>query len=224
MSHAPNTYKAFAPGEKERIIEDYKTMTAAEVAKKYGRTKASIISMVQKEREKAKAAPAPEPKRFVAKSKTPELPPAPEPIMATYTLQPRRDAKEPNTPPPQPKPQPTPEMVPLGEAKTIGYKGIGCDFKRTAEFLIRRLMPVNFRSIWLLMRYIIDGGGWVEVVSPYHTKDGKEYYFSIKVVEHDSYYYTAHLYGVLIGTHFTISRASIQRKGEDYDLTFKARE
>ena len=217
---------------REKEIYDYYEEHGTEKAvAHFGLSKAYIYGVASRYRKTLKSEPAPQPapqpapepapepkKKFIIKKKptpppTPEPAPAPEPDWMSYLEVAKSKAKTALETLKQATPPPTPER------HSFGYKGFGCDFYRTARFFIERLHPYNNQAIWNLFRMILENGGDLEVISPYHSKDGKDYYFSIRI-NTDVCFYTAHIHGSLIGSRFNLERVVAFYRNDSYEMIF----
>lgn len=200
----------------------------------------------------ARAAMKAAPKKFTPKPKMPEPEPEPEPEPNTIESPPEPDwqkwleegrersrmllekaqeaaaaadaaAAAAAAPSPPPSSQPSPEPASFAAMRpSWGYKGFGCDFAKTARFLINRIYPTTNTPMWMYLRLMLQVGAELEVISPYHSKDGTDYYYSISIT-HDGTIYTAHLYGPLIGSRFDLTRAVLYYKRDSYEMTFVKR-
>ena len=230
----------FSDAVRQQTISDYKVMSAAKAAAKNGVSYSIVVKWVAdwraSEAKKADAEETPVKRPFVIK-KTPKPEPvaaAPEPAPLSLAVPARRELREVKAAPVLAAPAPTPEDARVEDSPppsapptppsrpSWGYKGFGCDFAGTARFLIGRLYPVNNQPIWTLFKMLLDQGGDLEVISPYHSKDGNDYYFSIRL-DGAGTFYTAHFHGPLVGSKFTLNRAVVFHKSDSYELNFVKR-
>ena len=222
---------AIAEDIREAIMADVRAgMSQNAAGKKHG-VSASSVSRWIREEEHAKAVT---PKKFVPKGRSPAL--TPMPVLALDLLvAERRQPREAKSVLMMPVPQQTPDMR-VSESASVssqastpkwrpswGYKGLGFDYEGTARFVIDRLYPTCHQMVWAFLKNTLREGGDLQVISPYHSKDGADYYYSIRVDAPSGAFYTAHLHGPLIGTKFTLQRAVVYHKSDSYEMLFVKR-
>ena len=89
-----------------------------------------------------------------------------------------------------------------------GYKGRELQYEKVATAVLSNVRPApgGDRLVHQVIQKAVKDGWPIEVISPYHIKDGKGY-FSIKVGVQDYLHAIAHIYGTYDDTGYFVAEA-----------------
>ena len=155
--------------------------------------------------------PAASPKKFVFKKTPPPSAPPTPPAPPAPAL------PDPSALPPLP-----PAWVPRPPP---GYKGKEFQYDKMAAGVLRnvRAAPGGDRFVHQVIQKAVQDGYPIEVISPYHIKDGKGY-FSVKVPVQDYLHAIAHIYGTFDDTGFYLAEAiDYYAFGQTYTIVIERR-